>query len=322
MSPGRGAPVAGHGGAASLVLVALLGLLWGFNWPAVRIALGEIPPWTLRAVGLLLGGLTLAGVAGLRGRSLSVRPAHWPRLALAGVLSIAAFNVLLAFAQLAAPTSRAAIVAFTMPIWAALLARFALGERFDRRRVAGLGLGVAGLVALGAPLLLAGRFQVGLLYALLAGVSWAAGTVVTKRFPVEAAPLAVAAWQLLVGAACAAAGMLAFEGLPWPWPLQGSTLLALAYHVLLAQALAYLLWFEVVARLPAGTAALGTLLVPAVGVLGAVLLLGERPTATDALGLLLVVGAAAAVLLPPRAKPVQAVARSVGTAPSAAKSNG
>ena len=98
---------AGRSGRA-LLLVPLLGLLWGFNWPAVRISLTEIAPWTLRAAGMSFAGLVLVGIALARGVPLAVPRAQWPRLVVAGFLSIAAFNVLLAFAQLAAPTSRAA----------------------------------------------------------------------------------------------------------------------------------------------------------------------------------------------------------------------
>jgi drug/metabolite transporter (DMT)-like permease len=133
-------------------------------------------------------------------------------------------------------------------------------------------------------------------------MSWAAGTVLTKKWPVAAPPLAVAAWQLMIGAAVAAPGMLIFEGVPRPHWLRAETAAALAYHVLLAQALAYFLWFEVVARIPAGVASLGTLLVPAFGVLGAMVVLGERPTLADGLGLVLIVGAAASVLLPSGAR--------------------
>jgi drug/metabolite transporter (DMT)-like permease len=292
---GRGAETSG---ATHVALVLLLGLLWGFNWPAVKIALGEIAPWTLRFMGMLLGGLVLACIVAARRGSLRVRREHWLRLAGGGVLSIAGFNVLLAFAQLSAATSRAAIVTFTMPVWATLFARIVLGERFDRRRILGLGLGLAGLAALGWPLLRAGQLSIGLLYALLGGVSWAAGTVLTKRCPVAAPPLTIAAWQLLIGAAAASIGMLLFEGVPRPHPLATATIVALVYHVLLAQALAYFLWFEIVVRIPAGIASLGTLMVPAFGVLGAMLFLGERPTSTDYLGLVFIVAAAATVLLP------------------------
>lgn len=287
-----------HAPSRSLLLVPLLGLLWGFNWPAVRISLTEIAPWTLRAGGMSFAGLVLVAVALARGVPLAVPRRQWPRLIIAGFLSIAAFNVLLAFAQLMAPTSRAAILTFTMPIWATLLALPLLDERLDRRRLLGLGLGIAGLACLGLPLLRSGQFSPGLALALLAAVSWALGTIVTKRWPVSAPALAIAAWQLLIGGAVAGLGMLVFEGLPVPKALSPPVLAALAFHIVGAQALAYFLWFVVVARLPAGIASLGTLMVPAVGVLGSVLLLGERPTATDWLGLALVVAASGAIMLP------------------------
>lgn len=286
--------------ARSLLLVPLLGLLWGFNWPAVRISLTEIAPWTLRAGGMTFAGLALVVVALVRGVSLKVPAAHWPRLIVAGILSIAAFNILLAFAQLMAPTSRAAILTFTMPVWATLMAWPVLGERFDRPRLIGLGLGIAGLLCLGLPLIRAGQLSPGLALALLASLSWALGTIVTKRWPVAAPTLTIAAWQLLIGGAAAGIGMLVFEGLPVPKVLSPPVAAALTFHILGAQALAYFLWFTVIARLPAGIASLGTLMVPAVGALGSVLLLGERPATSDWLGLVLVVAASGAILVAPK----------------------
>jgi drug/metabolite transporter (DMT)-like permease len=110
--------------------------------------------------------------------------------------------------------------------------------------------------------------------------------------------LQLTAWQLLVGSAAAGIGMLVFEGLPVPKALSPAAGWALGYHVLLATALAYLLWFEVVARLPAGVAALGTLMVPVVGVSSAMLLFGERPSASDLGGFALIIAAASVALLP------------------------
>lgn len=291
-------PTAAGRGAA--LAVPLLGVLWGLNWPAVRLCLVEIPPWTLRTLGMAAAGLCLLAAAALAGRPLAVPRRQLGRLVTGGLLNLAAFNVLLAFAQLHAATSRAAIVTFTMPVWTALLAWPVLGERPDRRRLSGLALGLSGLAALGLPLWRAEALTIGLLFALLGGMCWAAGTVIAKRWPIDAAALPVAAWQLLIGAAGAGAGMLAFEGLPRPHALMPVTAAALAYHVLLAQALAYLLWFAILPRLAAGAATLGTLLVPAVGVLGATALLGERPSAADLAGLVSVIAAAATILLPAR----------------------
>lgn len=282
----------------ALLLVPLLGLLWGFNWPAVRIALVEIAPWTLRSAGMSFAGLCLFMLALATGQSLRVERAQWPRLVLSGILSVAAFNVLIAFAQLMGATSRIAILTFTMPIWATLMARLWLREPLDRRKLIGIGLGSAGLTVLGLPLLASGGLSPGLALALAASLSWALGTIVTKRWPVSAPALTVAAWQLLIGGFAAGCGMLVFEGVPQLKPLSQRSWIALGYHVVLAQAMGYFIWFSVVARLPAGLASIGTLMVPAVGVLGSVLFLSERPELGDWFGLVLIVLASASVMIP------------------------
>ncbi|MGF7160305.1 drug/metabolite transporter (DMT)-like permease [Rhodoligotrophos appendicifer] len=283
--------------------VLILAVFWGLNWPAVKIVLNEISPWTFRAIALTLAGLALAVTALIRGDRLSVSRREIAPLLLAGLLTIAGFNLFLAYAQLLAPTSRAVIVTFTMPVWAVIFARIFLAEPLSWQRLVGVGLGVAGLAALSSPLVASGGFSIGLLFALCAGISWALGSVVTKKWAVAAAPLTIATWQLLTGAAFAIGGMLLFEGVPVYHPLAESTLLALAYHVVVALILAYVLWFTILPRLPLGLASLGTLLVPAIGVASAMLILGERPTPMDYAGLFLITLAAFSILLPSRPVP-------------------
>ena len=288
-----------------LLAILALALFWGLNWPAVRTALFELPPWTLRTLGLGAGALFLFGVAGLRGQRLLLRRSEIAPVLVAGFFTVTAFNLLLAFAQLAAPTSRAVIVTYTLPVWTVIFAWLFLGERLDRRRWFGLGFGIAGLTALGWPLVREGSFSVGLFLALLAGMGWALGTIVMKRFPVSTPPMSLAAWQLAAGSLVAAAGMAVFEpqvlerGVAWG-ALRYETWIALFHHIVFSQALAYLIWYRLLMRLPAGTVSLSTLMVPAIGVFSSVLLLGETPTLADFLGLALMTAAAAAVMLPAR----------------------
>ena len=288
-----------------LLAILALALFWGLNWPAVRTALFELPPWTLRTIGLGAGALFLFAFAVARGQRLYLRRAEIVPVLAAGFFTVTAFNLLLAFAQLAAPTSRAVIVTYTLPIWTVIFARLFLGERLDRRRWLGLGFGVAGLAALGWPLLAAGSFSFGLFLALLAGMGWALGTIITKRFPVAAPPMTLAAWQLAAGSLVAAAGMVAFEpqvlvsGIGWR-SFQPATWVALFHHIVFSQALAYLIWYRLLMRLPAGTVSLSTLMVPAIGVVSSVLVLGESPTLADFAGLALMTAAAGAVMAPAR----------------------
>jgi drug/metabolite transporter (DMT)-like permease len=292
---------AGQRSAGAKAMLLLLGLVWGLNWPAVKVALSGVSPWSLRTVGLGAAALTVFALGLMRGRKLAVR---WGRerlhIAVAGLLNVAAFNILLTFAQLGAATSRVAIITYSMPLWATLFARIALGERLDRVRLAGLLLGACGLAILLLPLI-GGGLPHGVLFALAAALSWAAGTVYMKWARLTSDPLCIAAWQLLIGALVALTGLLSFEGLPhWSqWDhLSQPVLIALGYHILFGMALAYVLWFSIIALLPAGVAALGTLLVPVVGVSSAVLVLGERPGMTDLSGFALIFCAALCVLMP------------------------
>jgi drug/metabolite transporter (DMT)-like permease len=291
--------------------VVLLGVCWGLNWIAVRVALDEVRPWTLRCIGMGLGALVLLAWAYARGHRVRVAEGRARRqLAVAGLLNVAAFGVFTAFAQLSGSTGRVTMVAYTMPIWSVLFARVVLGERLDRWRMGALAAAAAGLAVLIAPLVRAGAVA-GIGWALLAAIAWAAGTVYLKAARIQADPVAIALWQLVAGFVAVALGALAFEGLPDAWPREPATVAAIVYHVLLGMALPYLLWFAIVRRLPASSAALGTLLVPVVAVLGAVVLLGERPSGADATGFVLIFAAAAAALLrpapvaptPPRADP-------------------
>ncbi len=241
-----------------------------------------------------------------------VRAGQRVRLAISAVLTIVGFNLCTAFAQSAGSTSRAAIVTFAMPVWAVLFAWGLIGEKPDRWRTVAVLLGLLGLGLLAAPLLASGASFRGPLFALGAGVSWAAGTVFVKRFPIDASPIAGAAWQLAVGAVLSALGWIVFDE---PVSASGAYSaiwfsIALAFHVILGTALAYVIWFDVVARLPAGVAALGTLLVPVVGVAGAMTLLGERPGLGDLGGFGLIILAASLAMLAPVAKPgLQVIAR-------------
>ena len=122
----------------------------------------------------------------------------------------------------------------------------------------------------------------------------------TKRWPPPGDRIVITAWQLGIGAACATVAALATgEQLPAVWPPR--VRVALAWHVLIATAVAYVLWYRLLASASATVASLTTLAVPVVGVLGAMALVGDRPSGADWLGFVLVLGGAERVVLPMRA---------------------
>jgi drug/metabolite transporter (DMT)-like permease len=280
-------------------MLITLSLAWGVTWPVMKIALEELPPFSFRVVTSGLACLALFAVAFACGRDVRIkRPKARVHLAVAGFLNVACFTLGSAFAQLATTTSRVAVLAYTMPIWAALLARPVLGERLDRTRGVALLMCAAGLSVLVYPLLGSGDLT-GIALALATAVAWAAGTVYLKWARVDADPLAIAAWQLVAAFVVTIVGLVAVEGSLHVWPLHAPALVAVIFSALVGSAFAYLLWFEIVRRLPATTATLGVLSVPVIGVIASMLMLGERPTAPDIVGFALILAAAACVLLAP-----------------------
>jgi drug/metabolite transporter (DMT)-like permease len=283
---------------ARLMLVAV-SLCWGLSWPAMKISLNEIPPFSMRVGTSGLATVILLALALLQHRSLRVQ--GWRtclHLTVAGCLNVAFFTVLTAFAQLATTTSRVAVLTYTMPIWAALLARVVLGELITPVRAVALLLCAVGLAVLIQPLI-GSDDLLGLGIALATAVTWAAGTVYLKWARIKADPMAITLWQLVVALIPTVVGMLIVEGSLHLWPVHPLALSAVAFSGVFGSALAYLLWFEIVRRLPATTASLGVLSAPVVGVVASTVVLGERPTVHDIIGFALILAAAALVLLAP-----------------------
>lgn len=265
-------------------------LFWGLNWPVVKILLTGAGPWTLRAAGLTGGALLLMAATLGTGQSLKIPRRHWGVVAIAAMLNVTAFNLLSVFAQMSMSASRAAILAYTMPLWSVVFARVALGEPIDRLRWIALFLGAGGIALLAVPfweIVQAGGVPVGLVYVMGAAITWAAGTVYLKKSKPEGNPLALAAWQFALGAATVTVGMTLFETprLELERPL---ILAAFVYNIIFPQAVAYALWFGLMARVPASTAALGTLLVPVCAVAASAVWLGERLSTLDFAGFVLI----------------------------------
>ena len=281
---------------AKLTLV-LLCLIWGVTWPAMKIALEQMPPFTMRAMTSGIGALTLLAVCLVKRRSFRLATARtWAHVVIASLLNVASFSLLSAFAQNATATSRVAVLTYTMPIWTVLLAWLILGERPTRVQGVALVLCALGLAVLIRPLAASG-IPLGVVLAVATGLSWAAGTVYLKWARIEADPLGVASWQLTIAFIIIGACLLVFEGGPHLAAAHADGLLAAAFVGIAGVGIAYAMWFDIVRRLPAATASLGILAIPVIGVVSSILILGERPTGADVIGFALIFAASACVLL-------------------------
>jgi drug/metabolite transporter (DMT)-like permease len=261
---------------AGLLFLAITSIGWGFNWPVTKFLLGELPPLTLRGTTGVIGALLLAALALLRGQSLHVPRQLWPRLVLAAILNVGCWMVLMGLALLWLPASEAALIAYTMPVWASLLAWPILGERPNLLRVISLVMAFAGLSAImGGNGFAASLAKLpGIIMALGGALGFAVGTVLAKKLPLTLPPLSAAAWQIGIGCLPVSIVGLLFETSNLA-ALSETGWILLVYSTVIQFCVAYVCWFAALARLPASVAAIGTMAVPVIGVVASALALHE-----------------------------------------------
>lgn len=283
-------------------VLASLTLAWGFNWTAMKVALAQVPPWTFRSLCLGLGAAVLFAALRAGGQRLVLPSGQWRRLWMLALLNITSWNMLIAFGVGMIPSGRAAILAYTMPVWAVPLSVWLLGERISRAKLAGLALGLGGLALLLAESFAGlGRAPLGSLLVLGAALSWALGTVLQKRFPVRLPVGLYTAWIMLLGGVPIFAGALIFDDWGALRNVGVAAWLGTAYNVLIAFAFAHWAWIKIATSVPVSVFSISMLLIPVVGVVCGILFLGERPAWAEYAALGLILAALLTVLRPGRA---------------------
>lgn len=277
----------------------------------MKIILSELTVWWFRAFCLIVGGCILMLVSALSGNRCKLRRQEIGPVMLCGSFAILGWMVFSAYGVSQMPAGRASIIAFTMPLWATLIAAYVLGERITMTKVAGLLLGLLGLgVLIGPDLLILKRAPVGAFFMLSAAISWAIGTVLLKKITWQVPTLSNIAWQLLLSSIPVTLVAAWSEPLPDLTTLSGSVVIALVYIFLFPMSFCQWAYFKTVGLLPASIAAIGTLMVPVIGVYSSYLILDEKVGIADLLALLLVLSALVLVLLIPAWKSHQIARRS------------
>lgn len=258
-----------------VLLLSITATGWALNWAFIKLLLREWPPLFSRGVAGVAAALILASIAGARGESLKVPRGAWGTLTFAAFTNVFAWMGFGTAAMVDLSISEGTLLVYTMPIWAMLFSWPMLGARPKPNDVAAFLLGAAGIAVLfaGHGFALGGDKLTGIALALAAAIFFALGSVQMKE-PLPIAPIAQVAWQ--VGIGCVP--MVLFGLLVEQPDFSGLTATGgavLVYMTLGPMGLCYLTWFGALQRLPATTAAMGTLIVPIIGVIAAAVLLGE-----------------------------------------------
>ncbi len=260
-------------------------VLWAYSWVVMKQVLAFAGPFDFAALRNLIGAAVLFAVLLILRQPL--RPPPLLPTIVIGLCQTAAFQGLVQWALLDAGAGHVALLAYTMPFWAVLLAWLILGDTPTARHWVGLALAASGLLCIIEPWHTMGS-AISSALAIIGGLAWAAGTVLSKRMFHRHAPsvLNLTAWQMLFGGV--ALGVVAVvvpqRSIVWSWAF----ISGLAYTAVLGSAAAWWLWSIVLQRLPTTVASVSSLGVPVLGVLLAWWILHEQPSALEAAGIVLV----------------------------------
>ncbi|KAF4408176.1 DMT family transporter [Streptomyces lycii] len=284
---------------------AVLSLIWGFSFLLIKVGTTGYAPLQVTFGRMAFGTAVLLAALAVRRERLPRGARVWGHTAVAAFFLNALPFSLFSYAELTISSTLAGICNATTPLWGMLLSLVALSEdRPGRRRVAGLGLGFAGvLTVLGAWQGFSGQDPAGTLMALAASASYAVGWIYVRRTLAARTEshLALSGAQLLAGTAQLTVAAALFSPLPSSFPVV--PLLAVAALGALGTGVAFLLQYGLVAEVGPTTAQMVTYFIPVIATAAGVLVLGETLTWNTPVGALVVLAGAA--LTRPRARPAR-----------------
>lgn len=280
--------------------VVALTLMWGVNWPMMKLSLQEITPLYFRALTMTCGAAWLFVFYWQRGVRMWPARAEWRSVLVLMVPNMVGWHTLSIFGVQALASGRAAILGFTMPVWTVFLGALFFGQRLNKRSLV-----AAAAVLATVALLLADEWRalsgspLGVMVMLGAAMSWAIGTLMMRRAHLTIQVEALTVWMMILTSATL--WVLAISAEPFPsFAFSTPMWLSLVYGVLFNYGFAQIIWFSMARHLPPVTSAMSLMTVPLIGTASATLIVGEWPRWQDGVAVLCVMVAIAAVLMPAR----------------------
>jgi len=283
-----------------LVLLVILTLAWGINWPIMKVGVAHFPAMGFRLL-CMAGGLAALGLAlRIRGDSLYVPRSQWGTVVRLALPNMVVWHLFAICAVKMLSSGRAAILGYTMPIWAVVWGLVLYRDRIGVSAWIGIACALAGTV-----LLLSGEISAltgspaGTLLMLVAAAGWGFGTQLMKRTQTDVPIGTLTFWMLAVTLPFLGAGSLLLES-GWRMP----TLVewgAIAYNAVVVFAYCHLVWFGLARSLPPVVSSLSIMFIPVVGVFSGMWMLGEQPHWQDYAAIVLMFASLSSVMLVPLA---------------------
>ncbi len=258
-----------------LILVILVTLSWGLNWPMMKMGVTGYPPLTFRALCLWIGVPVLWLALRVMKVPFFIARKDWRELFWLAVTNMFVWHVLIILAVSVLSSGRAAILGYTMPVFSALLGAVFYGVRLRPWQLVGVGA-----AALGVSLLLFNELThfagqpLGVLMALVAAAVWALGTQKLRATTIVASTLTLSFWMTLMAAVVLTVLCIVFESSQWRLP-QARNWVAILYNGVLIFGFTHAAWFTLARGLPPVASTLSTMMIPVLGVFLGALWLGE-----------------------------------------------
>jgi drug/metabolite transporter (DMT)-like permease len=261
----------------ALLLFAIVVVTWGSNWTITKTLVQNVSPLWTSAIRSAIATVALFVLLAARGQLVVPRRGDIPVVLAVAVLHMGAFAALVAFGLQFLPAGRSIVLGYTTPLWVAPAAWLFLREPVTGSRLAGIGLGLVGLVAMFNPLAFDWNDRDALTgngLILLAALCWAANIVYVRAHKWISTPFQMVFWQALLATAILSVLAWSIDGVPqvnWSPGL----VTAFLYTGICGTALAHWAMVMVNRSLPAVTTSLGLLATPVVGVAISAIWLGE-----------------------------------------------
>lgn len=263
--------------------LCLIYLIWGMNWVVMKTANTFFPPITFVAYRFLFGALVLLSV--WRWLHLPLpKKKYWPWIFLTGILQMGLNNIAAQTSMLTLGAGMVSVLNYSMPVFAAVMAHFLLGERLTWRKGAGIVLAIAGMAVLMD--VHTGGDVTAICIGLLSAVFWGLASIFVKLKLSDVNPISLTTWQMV----CASLSLLAYTAIVPQGEVVWNTesVLCLIYNGVLASALAFFLWSWILQHIEVSKASVAVLAVPVVGVVGGILCLGEPMTLHIFFGMIMI----------------------------------
>ena len=288
-----------------LAVLVFLTLVWGVNWPIMKLGGTAYPPLTFRTISMWIGLPVLAlGMLALK-IPFTIPRRHWCGMLWLATTNMFIWHVSILFAVRTLTSGRAAILGYTMPIFSAVIGALFFASPLSRRAWTGVSAAALGVLLLLWHELthLAGR-PFGVVIALVAAAVWALGTQELRRTRVEAPAITISFWMTLLTAILMTVLATAFESDQWRRPDATATF-AIVYNGVLIFGFAQAAWIWLARTLPPIASTLSVMMIPVLGVFSGALWLKEPVHWQDWCAVVLMMVAIASVLWPARRPALQ-----------------